>query len=163
MIDQLSFWTFCTLSGLVYFRLKPIPVEKRQSARNSSDDIASWVDAVRSAKLPPVMPHTNRPKNRSEPVTDHFANIFRGFTSYTPKEKDFYQSKVWSKLRKVIFKRDGRICALCKSTERLHIDHIFPRSKFPHLSLDPNNMQVLCRDCNIEKSNFNSCDFRKRY
>jgi 5-methylcytosine-specific restriction endonuclease McrA len=33
----------------------------------------------------------------------------------------------------------------------LHVDHIKPRSKFPRLAIDINNLQVLCADCNLGK------------
>ena len=48
--------------------------------------------------------------------------------------------------------RDGSICMICSDkTKNLHIDHIIPKSKFP--SSHPWNLQSLCANCNIEKSN----------
>jgi hypothetical protein len=47
-----------------------------------------------------------------------------------------------------------------------HVDHIFPRSLFPHLCLEPRNLQILCNFCNIKKSNHTFIDYRgdqKRY
>lgn len=41
-----------------------------------------------------------------------------------------------------------------------HVDHIKPRSRFKELELDPNNMQILCEACNMEKSNKNEIDYR---
>ena len=49
---------------------------------------------------------------------------------------------------------------VCGSTERIHVDHIKPRSKYPELELDINNLQVLCEDCNIGKSNIDETDWR---
>ena len=42
----------------------------------------------------------------------------------------------------------------------LHVDHIKPRSKHPELELDINNLQILCKDCNLGKSNTDSIDYR---
>jgi 5-methylcytosine-specific restriction endonuclease McrA len=51
-------------------------------------------------------------------------------------------------------------CLKCGYRKRLQIDHIRPISKFPHLALDINNMQPLCKKCNFEKSNKEIVDYR---
>jgi 5-methylcytosine-specific restriction endonuclease McrA len=35
----------------------------------------------------------------------------------------------------------------------MHVDHIKPRRKYPHLALVFDNLQVLCHDCNHGKGN----------
>ena len=42
----------------------------------------------------------------------------------------------------------------------IHVDHIKPRSKYPHLALVFENMQILCEDCNLGKSNVDATDWR---
>ena len=42
----------------------------------------------------------------------------------------------------------------------MHVDHIKPKSTHPHLALVKSNMQVLCEDCNMGKSNRDATDFR---
>jgi len=49
---------------------------------------------------------------------------------------------------------------LCNSEERIVVDHIKPRSKFPELELVFDNCQVLCNSCNMGKSNNDYTDFR---
>lgn len=80
----------------------------------------------------------------------------------TPKasKKSFYSSWEWKELRFATLKRYGAICMLCKSDKNIVVDHILPRSKFPHLELDRGNTQVLCNDCNMGKSNKDYTDFR---
>lgn len=77
----------------------------------------------------------------------------------------FYDSERWRALRFQILKRDGGRCALCGRFPPhvvLHVDHIKPRSRYPALEWDPNNLQVLCEDCNLGKSNKDDTDFRRR-
>jgi 5-methylcytosine-specific restriction endonuclease McrA len=54
-------------------------------------------------------------------------------------------------VQRKVYKRDGRRCCNCGSTERLTIDHIVPRSRGGSNALD--NLQVLCHDCNQAKGN----------
>jgi hypothetical protein len=42
----------------------------------------------------------------------------------------------------------------CYSTTKpLHVDHIKPVSKYPELKLEFDNLQILCENCNLGKSN----------
>lgn len=68
----------------------------------------------------------------------------------------FYNSPQWRELRYKAFKKYGRKCACCGATAkdtRLHADHIKPRSNYPELQLELSNLQILCEDCNLGKSN----------
>lgn len=47
-----------------------------------------------------------------------------------------------------------------KDGVKLHVDHIKPKSLFLHLAYDLNNLQVLCEDCNMGKSNKDDTDWR---
>ncbi len=78
---------------------------------------------------------------------------------------DFYRSREWRELRYKVLIMHGRRCMCCGATPEknnivIHIDHIKPRSKYPELELDINNMQILCEDCNLGKSNISEEDFR---
>lgn len=78
-----------------------------------------------------------------------------------PKTISFYETREWMELRYKVFKRDGRVCSCCRTTfGEMHVDHIKPRSRFPDLELDITNLQVLCRACNLGKSNKDSTDWR---
>jgi 5-methylcytosine-specific restriction endonuclease McrA len=61
-----------------------------------------------------------------------------------------------------VLARYGRKCMLCDVVDtEIHVDHIKPRSLYPFLSLTFSNLQVLCRDCNMKKSNYHSEDYRE--
>jgi hypothetical protein len=75
----------------------------------------------------------------------------------------FYQSDAWLQLRYKILKKYGRTCMLCGYSApqvQIHVDHIKPRSTHPDLELEPDNLQVLCKACNVGKSNLDHTDWR---
>lgn len=82
------------------------------------------------------------------------------------KAAEFYQSWDWKKVRYEALRLHGHRCQCCGwkpgDTERgfLVVDHIKPRGKYPALALVLSNLQVLCNDCNMGKSNVFEDDFR---
>lgn len=71
-------------------------------------------------------------------------------------QTNFYRTKAWRELRLSILLESDCSCKICGITSErgaiLHVDHIKPRSLYPELALDKSNLQVLCEDCNIAKS-----------
>lgn len=68
-----------------------------------------------------------------------------------------YSSPEWKILRKQIINSSANICSNCGKRinvpNDLTVDHIKPRSKYPNLSYDINNLTILCRSCNSMKGN----------
>lgn len=120
--------------------------------------VESTVSAVAAEMRERGLLNTNPPK---QPVHQKLHN---------PKDsaKDFYASWEWKELRYNTLKRYGPKCMLCGWTKAIGgdncivVDHIKPLRKFPNLALEPTNMQVLCRDCNMGKSYKAVDDFRPR-
>lgn len=76
---------------------------------------------------------------------------------------NFYSTLAWKKLRYATLRRYGAKCQCCGETGKkspLRVDHIKPISKHWHLRLDPENLQVLCNDCNWGKLNLDETDWR---
>lgn len=77
----------------------------------------------------------------------------------------FYNSPEWRKIRYEILREQGGRCQCCGRSAKdgviLHVDHIVPLSKDWSKRLDKNNLQVLCEDCNLGKSNTDDIDWRK--
>ncbi len=75
----------------------------------------------------------------------------------------FYWTKEWRILRWKVLQTYGYRCMLCGDVDvEIHVDHIQPRSKAPHLSMTFGNLQVLCKACNKEKSNLHTNDYREK-
>lgn len=78
---------------------------------------------------------------------------------------DFYKSREWRELRVRVLEKYECKCMMCGRSPKdhgivIHVDHIKPRSKYPELSLRINNLQILCADCNVGKSNKYQTDWR---
>ena len=76
----------------------------------------------------------------------------------------FYETREWRELRYKALVKNGAKCQCCGASRsdgvRIHVDHIKPRSKFPELQLELTNLQILCEDCNLGKSNKDCTDWR---
>ena len=84
-------------------------------------------------------------------------------------ESRYASEPVSTSVRYEALKRAGKRCELCGVKEGdsnyenrlpLHVDHIVPRSKGG--SNDIENLQVLCRACNLGKGNRDDTDFRSK-
>lgn len=77
---------------------------------------------------------------------------------------DFYESREWLDLRYRVLQKSGGSCKLCgcraTAGNPIQVDHIKPRSLYPELALVESNLQVLCRACNMGKSNKDNTDWR---
>ncbi len=72
-----------------------------------------------------------------------------------------YDSEKWKQLRYPVFKKFGFKCLACNATNtELHIDHIVPISVDRSKAFDMDNLQVLCKGCNLSKSNKHQDDLR---
>ena len=65
---------------------------------------------------------------------------------------DVRGTRAWRELRQKVFTQQGRQCVECGGTEKLEVDHIIPVTVEPSLAMDITNLQVLCKPCNIAKS-----------
>ena len=71
-----------------------------------------------------------------------------------PQKHWLYSSSKWQELRYKTLRKFGFKCMACNSSNvELHVDHIKPISKYPNLALEEKNLQVLCKNCNLGKSN----------
>jgi len=63
----------------------------------------------------------------------------------------------WKQVRSKVLDRDNYECQICGSAEDLHVDHIIPVSKNGPM-YDEENLQTLCSDCNLSKSDKTELD-----
>lgn len=71
--------------------------------------------------------------------------------------------RLWLQTRYEVLKRQPN-CVLCGRGRAqgvtLHVDHIKPKSLYPDLAFDLDNLQTLCEECNMGKGNMDETDFR---
>jgi 5-methylcytosine-specific restriction endonuclease McrA len=79
------------------------------------------------------------------------------------KAHPFFDSIAWKNLKYRVYKKYPRMCMCCLGKDKeLHVDHIKPRSRYPNLALEFDNLQILCRDCNMSKGSDDETDFRRK-
>ena len=72
------------------------------------------------------------------------------------KKDTFYSDEPWRTLRNIKMIEYGAHCQRCIlkfhriTTTHLEGHHIIPRSKRPDLELDPDNIVILCKRCNLQ-------------
>jgi 5-methylcytosine-specific restriction endonuclease McrA len=93
--------------------------------------------------------------------------LMKWYTGLTVRPApEFYASDEWKRIRYRALAMYPHKCMCCGQTEdrrhRMHVDHILPRSLFPALELAFDNLQILCEDCNVGKSNHDFTDWRSK-
>ncbi len=68
------------------------------------------------------------------------------------KETKFYNSKAWIELKEYVLSKQNYLCQDCLekgiiTTSNLEVHHIIPIKENFNLSLDEDNLRVLCRSC----------------
>ena len=104
-----------------------------------------------------------KPEQKDIPKVKHKKT--KKYKKKATSSKSFYSSKEWRKLRVRVLEKWGCKCMMCGRSPKvhgviLHVDHIKPRSKYPELELDITNLQILCEDDNLGKSNRYETDYR---
>jgi 5-methylcytosine-specific restriction endonuclease McrA len=82
------------------------------------------------------------------------------------KHEGFYQSAAWLELRQHVLDTYGARCMRCGTTPQdgavIQVDHIRPKALFPALALVFDNLQPLCRQCNLGKGFRDMTDYRPK-
>lgn len=76
----------------------------------------------------------------------------RSYRSSAPdpyRERRGISASAWSRLREMVFERDGYECRYCGCTDELAVDHIIPLSRGG--TNDPENLTPACKPCNSSK------------
>jgi len=68
---------------------------------------------------------------------------------YAEKERSRFRS-IPTEVKNRVLERDGGRCVICGCSEGIHFDHILPIAKGGDNTED--NIQILCKDCNLRKS-----------
>lgn len=136
-------------------RLKAKKVEKILNAMSKGDD---WAWKPDDEDIPAVKIKSKNNKNKGK-------NKAKRNKVSAEDDKKFYRSKEWRELRVRVLEKYECKCMMCGESPKvhsivIHCDHIKPRSKYRELSLDFNNLQLLCEACKLGKSNKYETDWR---
>lgn len=105
-----------------------------------------------------VPPHLSKKE-----MQEFYTQVTGKNIEFQDTKDEFYLTDAWKRLRLRAIAQYGLRCMKCSAINvEMHVDHIKPRSKYPEMELVFNNLQVLCRKCNLEKSNVDETDYRPR-
>ncbi len=142
-------------------RLRKIMAEFLRSRGISPDRMTNGPMKMATLKELGFDPDLPPPPNRV--LREILANPSKAKPFYILRSS-FYDSDEWRDVRYRTIKKYGACCQCCgarASREKpIHVDHIKPRSKYPELALDLENLQVLCVDCNVGKRAWDETDWR---
>jgi len=144
--------------------------KRKKSRKQKQADFADQVQSAIDAGIPyQVIPYQapakfeakQKRRDRIKELEAEVAQLKRNKRQaprYEPGMKsEFYETREWRSLRFDVIKESDGKCKLCGRSRDdgviMHVDHIKPRSKFPALELVFSNLQLLCEDCNLGKSN----------
>lgn len=96
------------------------------------------------------------PYNENCPCTISDNNNYsKQYYEKNKERKKQLDSKRWKDLRLSIIQRDGGMCNRCWvelnliERKNLQVHHIKPRSQYPELMYDPDNLITVCKTCNL--------------
>lgn len=150
--------------------------KKRRSSKivpKSGTFTTAELDAMANESAKKTQARIRQAKRDVRRASDVPHNPTKGAFSPNPNNrKSFYQSWEWRKLRMQTLLRYGHRCQSCGANKdditiygapiRLVVDHILPLGKNWEFRLDPDNVQVLCDECNMGKGDWLTMDFRPR-
>ena len=157
-----------TIARACVFSILEIPIEKQRSLQtwiSLATVLGKFHDEDNELARPQ---RTKRARKRVESaIHNHLKGheIGKILTTRKKESSNFYDSKEWQRVRYFVLRKYGGKCQLCGRSYKedgvvIHVDHIKPRSKYPELELDQNNLQVLCKDCNLGKMARDEIDWR---
>lgn len=107
-----------------------------------------------------IRKHRKNNKNKRITLQDLIDNLDKPRIKVLSKSNAFIARPEWKALRLQVINHYGANCMRCGSVDNINVDHIRPKSKYPELALDFDNLQVLCWSCNKEKNVHDETDYR---
>jgi hypothetical protein len=151
--------------GYFLGEIKPFPLNKESKIPSEIENKINNVKSFEKKHFKKEMK-----KKKKETMKRIYGNVKKNLEEkqrkdYSKKTKEFYSSDEWRRLRYIVLREQGGRCQCCGRSAKdgviLHVDHIIPLSKDWSKRLEKDNLQVLCEDCNLGKSNTDSIDWRK--
>lgn len=120
--------------------------------------ITDWKNKTIKLDQAVITSGRNRLKNIKRKIEISELNMDKDPEYSIAKAKSFYHSEEWQRLRyKALQEANGKCCLCGRSVKEnnviLNVDHVIPLSVCWNLRNKIENLQVLCKDCNLGKQN----------
>jgi len=112
----------------------PMSEEAREKASNSKKGKVPW-NKGKKCEYVSERNRINNPNKKGE-----LSNTWKG--------------GCWAYIKKQVLIRDNYTCQICglRDVEIIQVDHIKPKSIFPELRLDLDNLMTMCPNCHARKT-----------
>lgn len=142
-------------------RVKRIALKNLKKKESQPNIIKGFKTPKGSKSLKREMKRLNKVIKMKDDIIN---NLYHNKVAQMSKPKHWvYDDPRWKPLRYKTLRKYNFQCLSCnRGNLELHVDHIKPISKYPELAFDENNLQVLCKDCNLGKSNIFEDDLRTK-
>lgn len=104
--------------------------------------------------MPGKVPYYNPIRREPEPDKPRFDRLYEK-QSGRVDDKRFYKTPEWRALRLKILRKHFYLCVDCHKNGRVEpasdVHHIVDRKEAPKRSLDPTNLEPLCKACHNQK------------
>lgn len=115
----------------------------------SQDEKESILEVLERNEIKQAVLKKERKKMIERETLDELIGEGKVFNIYTKKEGN--RAIIPMDIASAVWNRDGGRCSMCGSRENLEFDHIIPVSKGGATTF--RNLQLLCKRCNLIKSN----------
>lgn len=139
-----------------------------QSLESFMKDVLAEYPSLRTSRMKAAAKLSNKPlqaPSQRAPIVPPSQNSPVLDASYKRNDYDsFIRSEAWRGMRYLAIRLLGNKCRACgrgpDDGVKIHVDHITPCSVDWSRRLDLLNLQVLCDECNLGKSNLFNDDWR---
>ncbi|MFT8939681.1 HNH endonuclease [Leuconostoc falkenbergense] len=119
--------------------------------------VPNWFCDKHLGEQPAFLAKREKYEHKHSKTQTHVYNTVTRYRNETKRDQyNFYRTKQWVDLRKIVLERDHYLCQYCllngKYTSAKTVDHIIPIEYDSSMKADTNNLATICTQCHHIKT-----------